>query len=164
MADVSPIEELEAIPGEAFLALYAVLPVVARHQLRADDYRFTVVDDPAGRTAVIEPSGRAAGRRGYAVRKAAEVAVPPLADRAVVGAIRGESLGVIQAAVGVFLKKEPQPDLAHYTIRVLRDGPATVVTFRDGTVKPAGRGAAGRPGFEVEFDAAAAVVKSYYIR
>lgn len=159
---MGPVKVQDSIQGSSFLAIQDATKVIERHKPDLAQYRIEVVRDQDYVVVIFAHTGAQAGvQRNFGVRQGFQEAMnttdlqrlmAKIKQVEVLDSIEGNSLRVIEAAVGVFQQRH-KPDLAQYKITVVGKGTSVVVIFTDKDRQPGTRGSAGaRPGFEVELN------------
>ncbi len=159
---MSILTTVESILGDSFLAIRMALSVLAPRRLNLPQCTFRVVGSVEGATLLVRgPAGdgspgvlgvHAATGKELTPAEVGTAELNPDPDTPA-NTIRGTSWPVLRAAADVFLQRSPNPDLAQYSIEMVREGETIVVIFADRDRQPGARGAIrGRPGFEVAFN------------
>jgi hypothetical protein len=173
MANSGPIQFLDSIHGNSFLAIQSTMEVFQRRKLDLARSRFEVARTGDSLVVILTEQhgpGKTREKVGVSVETKMELSPQDLAavisntDRyLLVDHILGSNLVAVQTAVRVFAQH--QPDLRQYKIDVIRDGDALAVLFADKDRPPGIHGSVGQAGFEVELNAQdMTVVRSNFVR
>jgi hypothetical protein len=173
MSNSSQIQFLDTLQGSSFLAIQGVLEVFQRHNQDLTQSNIEVLREGSSVVVIFADKGEPVSTRenlGVRLESKAELSTQDLsslrsnADRIhLLDRIQGNSFVMIQAAMGIFQRHNP--DLTDYKIEVVREGDSVVVIFADKDRPEGTRGSIGKAGFEVELNAGdLRVLRSNFVR
>jgi hypothetical protein len=174
MSNSSQLKVLDSVQGSSFLAILSVLPVFRHRNLKLSRYRILLALEGEVPTVVfiakdeLETAPKYFGLRSGSDMEMSSFELSSLMSKMdklkVLDTLHGTSVPPIQAALTPFQQRNL--NIAQYKITLISEGNSEVVTFIDKDAQPGGRGGSGgRPGFEVELNAAdLRVLRSNFVR
>lgn len=161
MLNPGPIETLDTILGENYLAIQSTQKVYARHIVDRPTFKLAVATEGEVVTVLVtDADGKVDATKSVGVRVGTETelnaselaAISARFDRIEkVETVRVSSLLAIRVSETSFRKQMPDVNLKQYKIQVVREGTSVIVILTAKDLVPGTRGANQKcPGFEVE--------------